>query len=266
MRQLGLAGQLIKEWSVVIILYALIGLIVGAVVNVLADVFPYRHKKISGPVCPACDQPRSVLQSIGVVAYLTGKRRCTSCGRPIAMRNVVVEAGLAVLFAMLYSRYSDFIILVMASFFTAVLVLVTVTDLEHRLIPNRAMYPAILVAVLLSPVWFGPGWYLALVGGAIGFVFFWLTVVVGARLVGPGAMSWGDVTLAAFVGLITGVPGIVTALVVTILAGGVLSLVLLVTRVVNLRSGIPYGPFIAIGGFVAMVYGQQLMMQFLFRP
>ena len=68
--------------------------------------------------------------------------------------------------------------------------------------------------------------------------------------------------LAAFVGLITGFPGIFTALVITILAGGVISLILLLTRVVNLKSGIPYGPFICVGGFLTMLYGQQIMARF----
>ncbi len=272
-----------------IVLYALIGLVVGGVINVLADVYPYPHKRVGGPTCPACDQPRPATQSLAIVAYVTSKRTCPKCGRPIAARNVLVEASMAILFAMLYAYYADSVRLIIAgfypsvlvldfpavtrlilnpliiaSFYTSVLVLVTVTDLEHRLIPNRAILPAILIAALLSPLWFGPGWYLALVGGAIGYGFFWLIAVLGEKFIGRGAMGEGDVKLAAFVGLITGFPGIITALVVTIVAGGVISLVLLLTRVVNLRSGIPYGPFIVLGGFITMLYGQQLMEKFFF--
>ncbi len=248
-----------------IVLYALIGLVVGGLVNLLADVLPDRRKKIAAPRCLACGQPRSAIQSLAVVAFLTGKRRCPSCGRPIALRHPIVELALAALFALLYNFYSEQLIkLVLASFFTAVLLLVTVTDFEHRLIPDRAILPSIAIAALVSPLWFGPGWYLALVGGAIGYGFFWLTVQLGDRLLGHGAMGWGDVKLAAFVGLITGFPGIITALVVTIVAAGVISLVLLLTRVVNLRSGIPYGPFICLGGFITMLYGQQLMARFFF--
>ncbi len=250
-----------------IVLYALIGLVGGGVVNLLADVLPDRRKTISTPraACPACGQPRSAIQSLAVIAFLLGKRQCPSCGRPIAWRNPVVELALAALFALLYNFYADQIIkLVLASFFTSVLLLVTVTDFEHRLIPDRAMLPSILIAALVSPLWFGPGWYLALVGGAIGYGFFWITVQLGDRFLGRGAMGWGDVKLAAFVGLITGFPGIITALVITIIAGGVISLILLVTRIVNLRSGIPYGPFICLGGFITMLYGQQIMARFFF--
>jgi leader peptidase (prepilin peptidase) / N-methyltransferase len=247
----------------VIVLYALIGLVVGGIINLLADVLPDRHQKVSTPTCRACGQPRSALQSLAAVAFLIGKRECSSCGRPISLRNPIVELSLAALFAVLYNFYHDQPIkLVLASLFTSVLLLVTVTDLEQRLIPNRAIVPAIGMAALVSPLWFGPGWWLALVGGAIGYGFFWLTVQLGERFLGRGAMGWGDVKLAAFVGLITGFPGIITALVITIIAGGVISLVLLATRIVNLRSGIPYGPFICLGGFITMLYGQQIMIRF----
>jgi leader peptidase (prepilin peptidase) / N-methyltransferase len=250
-----------------IVLYALSGLIVGGVVNLLADVLPDRRKKVSTPraVCPACGQPRSAIQSLAVIAFLFGKRQCPSCGRPIAVRNPLVELALAAVFALLYNFYSDQLIkLVLASFFTSVLLLVTVTDLEHRLIPNRAIIPSIAIAALVSPLWFGRGWYFALIGGAIGYGFFWVTVQLGERFLGRGAMGWGDVKLAAFVGLITGFPGIITALVITIIAGGAISLFLLLTRIVNLKSGIPYGPFICLGGFITMLYGQQIMTRFFF--
>ncbi|HSD82246.1 MAG TPA: A24 family peptidase [Anaerolineae bacterium] len=251
-----------------IVLYALIGLVVGGVINLLADVLPYRHKKVTAPVCPACNQPRLAVQSLAVLAFLIGKRKCPSCGRPIAWRNPVVELMLAALFALLYNFYSEQLIkLVLASLFTSVLLLLTVTDLEHRLIPNRVILPAIVIAALVSPVWFWYEYfYVAFIGGAIGYGFFWVVAVLGEKFLGPGAMGGGDVKLAAFVGLITGFPGIITALVVTIVAGGVISLVLLLTRVVNLRSGIPYGPFICLGGFITMLYGQQLMNRIFFGP
>ena len=222
-----------------IVIYALIGLIVGGLINLLAEALP-RHRSIP-PI-------RSLFQ------------------RPIKLRYLIVEVMTAVVFAFLYSRpdFADPIKLGLASFHISVLILVTVTDLEHRLIPNRVILPAIAVAALTSPLWFGPGWYLALLGGAIGYGFFWLAAVIGGRFIGRGAMGGGDVKLAAFVGLITGFPGVITALVVTILAGGIISLLLLLLRVVNLRSGIPYGPFIVLGGFTTLVWGSQIVLRFFY--
>jgi leader peptidase (prepilin peptidase) / N-methyltransferase len=254
------------------ILLALIGLAIGGAINQLADVLPHRHRKLSDAACAACGQPRPAIQAIAVLAYLAGKRACPACGRTIAVRNVIVELVTAGLFVLLYSQpqpqprfAADPILLMLACFHTAVLVLVTVTDFEHRLIPNRAILPAMLIAALTSWRWFWHEyWYVALVGGLIGYGFFWLAATLGNKFLGRGAMGGGDVKLAAYVGLITGFPGIITALVVTILAGGIISLVLLLLRVVNLRSGIPYGPFIALGGFVTMVWGQQIVTRFFF--
>lgn len=273
-----------------IVLYALFGLLVGGVIAQLADVLPrprlsqaaaessprltlvaavQRDVKrvlqfLGKRHCPACGQPRPLIQSIAVVAFVARRRECAACGRPIAVRTLIVELATAGLFAFLFTHYADIGKLALASFHTSVLLLVTVTDLEHRLIPNRAILPAIVIAALTSPLWFGPGWYLALVGGAIGFGFFWLAAIVGGRFIGHGAMGGGDVKLAAYVGLITGFPGIITALVLTILAGGIISLVLLMVRVVNMRSGIPYGPFIVLGGFITMLWGAQIMTRFFF--
>ncbi|MBI5565840.1 MAG: prepilin peptidase [Chloroflexi bacterium] len=250
-----------------IIFYALIGLAAGGVVNQLADVFPIRHAKVTGAVCAACGQPRSAIQFLAVVAYLTGQRACRSCGHPIALRNVLVEVAAAGMFVALAMQpaFAKPLKLALGWFHASVLLLVTVTDFEHRLIPERATLPAIALAALTCWLWFWHEyWYVAFIGGLIGYVFFWLTVVVGNKAIGRGAMSRGDITLAAYVGLITGFPGIITALVVTILAGGIISFVLLLVRVVNLRSGIPYGPFIALGGFVTMVWGQQIMTRFFF--
>ena len=250
-----------------IVLYALIGLVAGGVINQLADVFPIRHAKVTGAACPACGQPRSAIQFLAVTAYLTGHRHCRSCGRPIAPRNLIVELIAPAMFVAIATQpaFVDPLKLVLGWFHASVLLLVTVTDFEHRLIPERATLPAIAIAALTCWLWFWHEyWYVAFIGGLIGYLFFWLAVVVGNKFIGRGAMSRGDVTLAAYVGLITGFPGIITALVVTILAGGIISFVLLLVRVVNLRSGIPYGPFIALGGFITIVWGQAIMTRFFF--
>jgi leader peptidase (prepilin peptidase)/N-methyltransferase len=224
------------------------------IVNLLADVLPDRRKKVSTPTCPACGQHRSAIQSLGGGLLLaTGARPAATRYGPIRRR---VGAGSLFAYCRLLCRSVGWC----AGEFHFCAVVVTVTDFEHRNSRSRD-HPAI-DAALVSPLWFGPGWYLALVGGAIGYGFFWLAVQLGNRFLGRGAMGWGDVKLAAFVGLITGFPGIITALVVTIIAGGVISLVLLLTRIVNLHSGIPYGPFICLGGFITMLYGQQIIARF----
>jgi leader peptidase (prepilin peptidase)/N-methyltransferase len=220
---------------VVIILYALLGFALGAPINALADALPL-HKPVEWP------------------AYLT--RRA-----PPRFREVAVHLATAALFAFLWTRYAgeDFVQLALVTGYTLVLALVTVTDLEHRLIPDWAILPAIGLAALAAPLRFGDRWAFALAGGAVGFIFFFIAARLGERLLGSGALGYGDVKLAAFVGLISSFPQVFVALVVALTAGGVIGLLLLVTRRVTMRSAIPYGPFIVIGGFYAMVWGTEVV-------
>lgn len=214
-----------------IIFYGLLGFVLGVPINALADALPMR-RPVEWP------------------AYLSGRGSL----RP---RDAAVHVAGAVLFTLLWAAYEreGVVQLALVSFYALVFLLVSVTDLEHRLIPDRAMLPAIVVAALASPVRFGGGWPYALVGGAFGFVFFYVAYQIGDRLFGSGALGFGDVKLATFAGLVSGFPQILVALVVGLFAGGAISLVLLLARRATLRTAIPYGPFIVVGGFYAMVWG-----------
>lgn len=204
-------------------------------INALADALPAR----SLAVAPA---------------YLT--RRA-----PLRFRDAAVHLAAAVLFAFLWAQYESkgLLLVILVSFYALVLLLVAVTDLEHKMIPDRAILPAIVVAALASPLRFGEGWPYALLGGAIGFVFFLSAFWLGGRAMGRGALGFGDVKLAAFVGLISGFPQIFVALVVGLFAGGISGVLLLLSRRATLRTAIPYGPFIVIGGFYAMVWGAEVI-------
>jgi leader peptidase (prepilin peptidase)/N-methyltransferase len=143
--------------------------------------------------------------------------------------------------------------------YISVLVLVMATDLEHRLIPHRFILPAILLALVASFFVDWMTWKAALLGGVVGLVFFSVAYGVAAALY-PGklALGMGDVTLATFIGLAVGFPGALVAVMLGVLMGGLFSALLLLTRRVTLRTAIPYGPFLVLGGLVAMFWGQSI--------
>ena len=149
-------------------------------------------------------------------------------------------------------------------FYVAVLILVTATDLEHRLIPNRFILPAILFALVAGFIATWMTWKASLLGGAVGLVFF--AVAYGlAAVVYPGkiGLGMGDVTLATFIGLAVGFPSAIVAVVLGVLMGGLMSGLLLVTRRVTLQSALPYGPYLVIGGLVALFWGQGILKWYL---
>jgi len=238
-----------------IIPYSLLGLLTGAFLNLAADELPQR-RTLRSPRCPYCGQNHLPPEWIAVFSFLLWRGRCQHCRAPLSLRRPLLELGTMLAFAFLWERYGPTPLLLLFTFYICILFLVLVIDLEHRLILNVVILPAILVAGIGGSLSLGP--LRALAGGLIGFVSFYLIAL--AR---KGGMGGGDVKLAAFIGLATGFPSIIVALLIAILAGGATALLLVLTRIKGLKSYIPYGPFLVVGGLVALIYGPQIVAWYL---
>jgi prepilin signal peptidase PulO-like enzyme (type II secretory pathway) len=150
-------------------------------------------------------------------------------------------------------------VLFIRSLWVAVLVQVIFFDIEHRLILDRVMFPSMAAALLLS--FFTPhlGFLASLLTGLGAGLLFLVLALVGAYFFGADALGFGDVKLVAFIGLVVGVQppptggiAIVNALFLGVLFAGVISLLLVALRVLRMKDGIPYGPFLAAGALVVL--------------
>ncbi len=243
--------------TILAILYTLLGWGVGVVINHAADLLPKRKGLRHWPRCQACGARRPYLAWSVLLGWLAGQRACRECGqpRPLFWRGLAVELITPLFFVFLLGRYDFSLYLGLVSIYTAVLILVTVTDLEHRLIFNVVILPSILFALVAAPLTPPPYlyWPSALVGGAAAGILTYL-----AALLSRGGLGEGDVTLATFLGLIIGFPNILLSLSFGIFLGGFVAFLLLVTRRVGLRSFIPYGPFLTITGWVMLIWGVEI--------
>jgi leader peptidase (prepilin peptidase)/N-methyltransferase len=241
-----------------------LGILIGGVVNQLGSDLPAR-RGLTEPHCPYCGEERPWWQWLGVSAYLAGQPECPSCGAAVGLRRPLVEVGLGLAYGILWLTVGPSIELVFYLLYAAIFVLILITDIERRLILNVVTYPAIVLGFVAS--FFMPAitWWSALIGGAIGLVFFYLAAVVGNGLFGAGAMGGGDVKLAAFVGLITGYPLVIEAIVLTILIGAVVSLGLLIVRARSLDDYVPYGPFLVVGATITLLWGYRIAEWFVYR-
>jgi leader peptidase (prepilin peptidase)/N-methyltransferase len=242
-----------------LLIYAVVGLLVGGLLNVLADTLPEKGN-LRTPYCRYCGTAYAPTAWLATVGYLFGRGHCSNCGAPLPLRRLGVELVTAVVFGFVYSRHGFTGHMLVLSLYMAILILVTVIDLEHRLVLNRVILPSILLALIAAPFTPDLNWRSALVGGLLAFGLFYL-----AALLYPGGMGAGDVKLAAFIGLITGFPNVFVALLVTVLAGGIISLLLVLTKIRSRRDYIPYGPFLVLGGVFALFWGQPIMDDYLDR-
>jgi leader peptidase (prepilin peptidase)/N-methyltransferase len=229
------------------------GLALGSFLNVVAARVPLRRSIVSpGSACMSCGERIAWYDNVPVVSWLLLRGRCRNCDAPIPWVYPAVEVTTALLVAGCILAFGVTLDALVAAFFCAVLVVVSATDLAHRIIPNRVVVPAaaiVLVAqTLLHP---SPEWALAALGAA--------AFLLGAAIAYPGGMGMGDVKLALLMGAMLGrtVP-------VALMLGMVLALVPSVALLVRHGSsarkmGIPFGPFLALGSVLALFWGSRLL-------
>jgi prepilin signal peptidase PulO-like enzyme (type II secretory pathway) len=240
------------------LIFALIGWVVGGLINVLADDLPQRRAPRL-PHCPRCDHRYRPALWPAVGRRLWGGGQCPNCNLPTRWRALAVEGGTAVIFALLPSFIPPGPALILNTIYVAVFILVIVIDVEHRLILHIVTLPVTVLALLGSFFVDDNSFLAALIGMVVGFLLFFGAYWLGQRLFGPGALGFGDVMLAMAMGAMLGLHRVIFALTLAILLGGVGSALLILTRRFHRRSYVPYGPYLAVAGVILLLWGEQIV-------
>lgn len=232
------------------------GLLVGSFLTVVAHRVP-RGESIVGPRsrCPACGEQIAVYDNVPVFSWLLLRGRARCCGAAISPRYPLTELTVGPLFAavvlVLWDEPGE---VILGLLFVSTLVAVTLTDLDLRLIPNKVLLVSTLLGVAVAAA-FDPGSLPERVIGAAaagGLLFV-------AALAYPRGMGLGDVKLAAVMGFYLG-RNVAPAIFVALLAGAAVGLAMIAREGVAARKkGIPFGPFLALGGVVGLLAGDQLL-------
>jgi leader peptidase (prepilin peptidase)/N-methyltransferase len=139
---------------------------------------------------------------------------------------------------------------VLTGVFSVIFLALLFTDLERRLLPNRIIYPAALLAMAVSWAWPDRNAAQAFAGGGLAFAIMLLMYIISL-----GRFGFGDVKMATLMGLAAGFPAMTVGLFFTAISAGLVALILMLTRVVRLGQYMPYGPFIALGAIVSLLWG-----------
>ena len=233
------------------------GLALGSFLNVVAARVPLRRSIVHPrSACMTCNTEIAWYDNIPIVSWVVLRGRCRSCGATIPWKYPLVELVTAVLVAACVLAFGPSRDAAVAALFCAALVAVSVTDLEHKVIPNRIVLPvAAIVLAAQTALHPSPQWALGAFGAAL-FLFI-------AAFAYPAGMGMGDVKLALLLGAMLGrtVP---VAMMAAMLSALVPSIVLLVRHGSAARKmAIPFGPFLALGGIVALFAGGPLIDAYL---
>ena len=233
-------------------LAAAIGFGFGHLVHLVFDRF-YSAEPLRGPLyeCSSCRGPIGVAGAVPYVSLIVSGGRCRNCGEKLPWRAVVLPAGGAGLFAVSYLAFDDLGAGLLGGFFATMFLTLTLTDLERNLLPNRIIYPCVLIAIAFCWVWPETSALQILVGGAVAIglaaLMFAFSLLFGAE-----AFGLGDVKMIVLIGFVVGFPAVIFALFLGTIVAGVVAGVLVVTRIRRLRDYIPHGPFLALGAVVAL--------------
>ncbi len=234
-------------------------LAIGSFLNVVAARLP-EHRSLVHPrsACMSCGKEIAWYDNIPVVSYLLLRGRCRSCGTGISPRYLAVELLTALLIAGCFLAFGFTGEAFVASFFCAVLVVLSAIDIERRILPDLITLPAFAI-VLAAQIALDPSRTIEWVGaalGASGFLFL-------ALLAYPKGMGMGDVKLALLLGAMLGT-SVAVGLMLGMLSALVVGVVLIARHGSSARKmAIPFGPFLAFGSIVALFWGEAILDRYL---
>lgn len=236
------------------------GLMIGSFLNVVIARLPERRSLwMPGSTCPGCGNAIAWHDNIPLVSFVALRGRCRACAAPIPWRYPIVEASTAVLFAAAWLVFgNDLRQFVVAVVFLAALVAITVIDLRHQIIPDAITLPGALAGLVANLATNHISWIESVGGMLLGGGLF-----VAVILLSRGGMGGGDLKLGAMLGAFLGWQALLVALFVAIMLGGLSAVALLATGRLARKDAIPFGPFLAIGGAVALFWGDAILAWYL---
>ena len=237
-------------------LAGILGAIVGSFLNVVAYRLP-RGESLAHPPsrCPNCGAPVQPYDNVPVLSWLLLRGRCRNCKEPISARYPLVEAGTALLCALVVVAKGADADAVIGIVLVLMLVPITLIDLDHRIIPNKITYPGFVLGVVLIAVLDTDSLVEHLIASAAagGFLFV-------AWFLYPRGMGLGDVKLAFVLGIYLGravAPAMFTALIAGTLIGAII--IARVGAEKGRKTAIPFGPYLALGGLVGLFAGDAIV-------
>jgi len=241
-----------------LVFLGLLGAIVGSFLNVCIHRLPRYESVVSPPSrCPGCGRYLRWRENVPIVSWLALRGRCAGCGQKISAMYPLVEAFTAVTFVVFGLLFGASVLLGVRLAFACAMIVLAVTDLRERLLPNAVTYPGIVAGLVCSLV-LPPGIRSAAIGAAAGGGGLFAMGEIMSRILGKEALGMGDVKMLAMIGAFLGWDLMLLALVFASLVGSVVGLLLVaVTR--DRDYQIPLGTFLAMGGLLAAGFGRQIV-------
>jgi leader peptidase (prepilin peptidase)/N-methyltransferase len=240
------------------------GAILGSFANVIIYRVPRGESVVRPPsACPACGTRIRFWDNVPILSYLVLRGRCRDCGARISPRYLVVELLSAAIPLILYLRFGLGRELAVYWPLSYVLLVLSFIDLHERILPDKVTLPGIAVGLIVAPLTGLTTLPASLIGAAAGGGALYLIAIAGTAVFGKESMGGGDIKLAAMLGAFLGWQSVIVFLFIAFFVGAVVGVAVLAARRSEADHTIPFGPFIALGAFLTMAWGNAIVQWYL---
>jgi leader peptidase (prepilin peptidase)/N-methyltransferase len=213
--------------------------------------------------CPHCGHAIGALENIPVVSYLWLRGRCSACRQPIGVRYPFVELLSAAMSGVTAWHLGFGVAALAAIVLTWTLIALTFIDIDHHLLPDVMVLPFLWAGLLLNRFEVFTNLSAAVIGAAAGYLSLWLVFHAFKLVTGKEGMGYGDFKLFALFGAWLGWQSLLLIILLSSFIGALVGIALIVFRGRDRAQPLPFGPYLAAAGWVALLWGDAIMSRYL---
>lgn len=241
------------------------GSLIGSFLNVCIVRLPKEESIISpGSHCPHCRSPIKFYDNIPLVSYLLLKGRCRYCKGSISLQYPLVEGITALSSLFLIMKFGPSLSFLIYFAFVAALIVITVIDLHHQIIPDVISLPGIGVGLFASLIIPQINLLGSLVGVLLGGGSLFIVATLYQWLFKREGMGGGDIKLLAMIGAFLGWKAVIVTILLGSLVGSITGIVIMVLKGKDFKYAIPFGPFLSMGAVIALFCGAEIVNWYLY--
>ena len=242
----------------------LIGLCVGSFANVCIYRLPKSKQVLLGrSYCPKCKKKIKWFDNIPVISFFLLNRKCRSCKKKISSQYFIIELLIGIGFLLIFLNYQNYFASILLSILLVMYVMIFFIDLKHFIIPDVLNFGVIFLAFFKNflpdlNLVFTQNIILSIIGGIVGYSLIWIIIYLYRTFRKVEGMGLGDAKLMTGIGLLFGWPPVPFVLFVSAVLGLLFVMPSLFKKRRNLKSEIPFGPYIITAGIIYYFFGQYL--------
>lgn len=241
------------------------GAIVGSFLNVCIVRLPKEESILfPGSHCPFCNKPIAFYDNIPLISYLLLSRRCRHCKTIISVQYPLVEGITALFSLLLFLRFGPSLSYLIYFAFVSALIVITVIDLYHQIIPDVISLPGVGVGLLSSLIIPQITFFNSLFGILLGGGSLFLVATGYQWLFKREGMGGGDVKLLAMIGAFLGWKAVILTILLSSLIGSITGIIVIALKGKDFKYAIPFGPFLSLGATISLFYGQNIIDWYLY--